>query len=187
MHLLAITPGRGFEPAAWARVLEAGVDGLLIREPDLEARALLEAARWCRAQRPGLALWVRGRLDVALAADAGLHVPEGHPVPPPGLRVLSRPLHAPDQFASRAGSDQLLLSPAFPVPGKGPAWGVPALHAFLDGLERPHPRLLALGGVDATCAKALRHPRLAGLAVIRALWDARDPRASADELRAAWA
>jgi thiamine-phosphate pyrophosphorylase len=187
MHLLAITPGRGFDAAAWARVLDAGVDGLLLREPGLGARDLLRAARWCRDRNPGVELWVRGRLDVALAADAGLHAPERHPDVPPGLARLSRPLHAPAQFTARAGAEQLLVSPVFTVPGKGRPWGVEALRAFLDGLPAPPPRLLALGGVDAANAAALKHPRLAGLAVLRVLWDAPDPAAAAAALRRAWA
>lgn len=187
MHLLAITPGRGFDPEAWGRVLEAGVDGFLIREPQMEARSLLEAARWCAGRAPEVELWVRGRLDVALAAGAGLHLPERHPPVPPGLARTSRPLHAAKQFRSRQDAVQLLVSPVFPTPGKGPGWGVSALHAFLDGLEPPLPRLLALGGVEASNAVALRHPRLDGVAVIRALWDAPDPAGAAAALRAAWA
>lgn len=187
MHLLAITQGRGFDPEAWARVLDAGVDGFLIREPQLEAKALLEAARWCRQHLPAVDLWIRGRLDVALAAGIGLHLPERHPEVPPGLLRQSRPLHEPGQFPARAGADQLLLAPVLPTPGKGPGWGVSALHAFLDGLEPPLPRLLALGGVEASNAAALRHPRLDGVAVIRALWDAPDPAEAAAALRAAWA
>ncbi len=34
MHLLAITPGRGFEPAAWSAVLHSGVDGFLLGRVD---------------------------------------------------------------------------------------------------------------------------------------------------------
>lgn len=187
MHLLAITPGRGFQPAAWGAVLGAGVDGFLIREPGLEARDLLRAARWCREAAPGVEVWIRGRLDVAWAAGAGLHAPERHPEVPPGLVKVSRPLHAADQFAARQGAAQLLLSPVLPTPGKGAAWGIPTLHAFLDRLEGPGPRLLALGGVEASNADALKHPRLDGVAVIRALWDAPDPAAAAALLRAAWA
>ena len=187
MHLLAITPGRGFDPEAWARVLGAGVDGFLIREPAMEARGLLAAAHWCRERAPDVELWVRGRLDVALAAGAGLHLPEHHPPVPPALARISRPLHGPDQAESRRNAAQLLVSPVFPSPGKGPPWGVERLHAFLDGFGTPMPRLLALGGVEASTAAALRHPRLAGIAVIRALWDAPDPARAAAALRAAWA
>lgn len=187
MHILALTPGRGFDPAAWSTVLASGVDGFLIREPDLEAGELLRAARWCRREAPGVALWVRGRLDVALACGAGLHAQERHPAVPGGLLPVSRPLHATAQFPERHDAQQLLVSPVFPTPGKVGVWGVPALHAFLDGLDGPLPRLLALGGVDEANAAALRHPRLAGVALIRALWDAPAPGLVVDALRAAWA
>lgn len=185
MHLLGITPGEGFHPERWAPVVDADLDALMIREKHLEARALLEAAAWVRQRRPDLPLWVNGRLDVALAVGAGLHAPERHPEVPGGLLPRSRPLHAPSQWPARRDLDQLLIAPALPVPGKGPAWGIPALHAFLDGLPPEGPRLLALGGVTEATAGALRHPRLAGAALLRSLWEgAPDRRIAA--LRAAW-
>jgi thiamine-phosphate pyrophosphorylase len=187
MHILAITPGRGFDPAAWSAVLRSGVDGFLVREPDLQAGELLRVARWCREAAPEVELWIRGRLDVALVAPAGLHAPERHPEVPPDLLPLSRPLHAPSQYAPRRGVRQLLLSPIFATPGKGETWGLPALHAFLDGLAGDGPRLLALGGIDALKAGGLRHPRLAGVAVIRALWEAPVPARAVEGLRKAWA
>jgi thiamine-phosphate pyrophosphorylase len=187
MHILAVTPGTGFDAAAWGAVLRSGVDGFLVREPDLEAGDLLGAARWCREAAPGVELWVRGRLDVALACGAGLHAPEAYPEPPPGRLPLSRPLHAPSQFAARRGCAQLLLAPVLPTPGKGAAWGAAELHGFLDGLEGPAPRLLALGGVAPDNAAALRHPRLDGVALIRAIWTASEPARVVEALRAAWA
>jgi len=187
MHILAVTPGTGFDAVAWGAVLHSGVDGFLVREPDLEAGDLLRAAHWCRDTAPEIELWVRGRLDVALACGAGLHAPEAYPEVTTGLLPLSRPLHAPTQYAARRASTQLLLSPILPVPGKGSAWGVAGLHAFLDGLDGPAPRLLALGGVAPGSAASLRHPRLDGLAVIRALWTTADPAETVDALRAAWA
>jgi thiamine monophosphate synthase len=187
MHILAVTPGTGFDAAAWGAVLRSGVDGLLVREPDLEAGDLLRAARWCLETAPEVELWVRGRLDVALACGAGLHAPEAYPEVATGLLPLSRPLHAPAQYAARRGSTQLLLSPMLPVPGKGAAWGVAGLHAFLDGLEGAAPRLLALGGAAPDTAASLRHPRLDGVAVLRALWTATDPAGTVEALRAAWA
>jgi thiamine monophosphate synthase len=130
---------------------------------------------------------VRGRLDVALACGAGLHAPEAYPEVPLGFLALSRPLHAPGQYAARCDANQLLLAPMLPTPGKGPAWGMASLHAFLDGLEGPSPRLLALGGVDPGNTAALRHPRLDGVAVIRCLWTAPEPARVVEALRAAWA
>lgn len=187
MFLLGITPGRGFEPEAWRRALASGVDGLMVREKALEARPLLEAVRFCRREAPAVELWVAGRLDVALAAGCGLHAPEGHPDLPSGLVRLSRPLHALDQAPARAGADQLLLSPVFPTPGKGPALGAEGLHAWLEALPPTAARLLALGGIGPANAPPLRHPRLAGVALIRALWEADDPARMVGELRAAWA
>ena len=45
MHLLAVSPGEGFDRERWRAVLHSGVDALMIREKALEARALLEVAR----------------------------------------------------------------------------------------------------------------------------------------------
>lgn len=185
MILLAVTPGLGFDPARWAPVLHAGIDGFLIRERGLEARALLEAARWCRREAPGVRLWVGGRLDVALAAGCGLHAPEDHPAVDPALAPLSRPLHAEAQWAARRGAEQLLVSPVLPSPGKGEPWGPARLHRFLDSLPAEGPRLLALGGVTPARVPDLRHPRLAGLAALRPFWE-EDPAGAVATLRAAW-
>ncbi len=185
MHLLALTPGTGFEAKAWATVLHSGIDAFMIRERGLEARALLEAARWCRAEAPEVALWVNGRVDVALAAGAGFHGPERHPEVDATLLPLSRPLHGEGQWAERSACSQLLISPVFPSPGKGEPWGVPRLHRFLETLPEGGPRLLALGGVDPREAPALVHPRLAGIAAIRPFWSGH-PRTEVTAFRAAW-
>ena len=184
MFILAVTPGQGFDAARWRAALASGVDGFLIRESGLESRALLDAARWCRQTAPGVELWIGGRLDVALAAGCGLHAPEAYPEVPGGMVPLSRPLHAEEQFPARARAAQLLVAPIFPTPGKGAPWGATRLHAFLDAVPAG-PRILALGGVTAGNAAALKHPRLDGVALIRGIWDA-DPRAAVEALREAW-
>jgi thiamine monophosphate synthase len=184
MFLLALTPGLGFHAETWGPVLHSGVDGFLIREKQLEVRALLAAARWCRDTAPGVELWVAGRLDVALAAGCGLHAPEAHPDVPAGLLPLSRPLHAEAQWEARQACDQLLLSPLFTVPGKGEPWGPARLQAFLDQLPPLGPRLLALGGVEPATARELRHPRLQGFAAIRPFWNG-DPRRAVEAFRQA--
>lgn len=175
MRLLAITPGLGFEPLRWRAVLHAGVDGFLIREPGLSTRRLLEAVRWCQDAAPDLALWVAGRLDVALAAGCGVHAPEAYPDVATGLAPLSRPLHEEAQWADRQGVEQLLVSPVFASPGKGSPWELRRFHAFLDSLPPAGPCLLALGGVTPSNAAGLTHPRLGGLAAIRPFWE-REPR-----------
>jgi thiamine monophosphate synthase len=186
MHLLAISPGLGYQADRWKAVLGSGIDGFMIRERQLEARALLDLARRVQDLAPGLELWVGGRLDVALAVGCGLHAPEAYPELDSALLPLSRPLHASGQWDARRDCSQLLISPVLPSPGKGAPWGIPRLHAFLDGLPEAGPRMLALGGVAPGNVPALVHPRLAGLALIRALWDADDPGRAVDALRSAW-
>jgi thiamine monophosphate synthase len=180
MRLLAITPGHGFDPRTWRAVLGCGVDAFLIREKELSARALLDAARWCQDTAPEVALWVAGRLDVAFAAGCGLHAPEAHPDLEPGLVPLSRPLHAEGQWSTRNRADQVMISPVFASPGKGEPWGPERLRRFLDALPEAGPQLLALGGVEPRNAPLLQHPRLAGIAAIRPFWGEDPARAVAD-------
>jgi thiamine monophosphate synthase len=186
MFILAITPGEGFQTLRWDRLARSGIDALMIREPDLEPRDLLAAARWVRNRFPFLELWVNGRLDVALAAGCGLHAPEAHPLVPPGLAPLSRPIHDPAQIPARAAARQLILSPIFPVPGKGPAWGPGRLQMVLHGLPPVPARLLALGGITPANAGWLEHPRLDGVALVRSLWNRPDPERVVAELRTTW-
>ncbi len=185
MFILAITAGEGFDATRWKAVVKSGVDGFLLRERNLEARALLDAARWCRDTAPEVELWIAGRLDVALTGGCGLHAPEAYPEIPQGLLPRSRPLHDEAQFKDRATMTQLLVAPIFATPGKGAPWGVDRLHRFLDSAQAG-PRLLALGGITPENASSLRHPRLDGVALIRGLWDASDPRSEATRLRDAW-
>lgn len=187
LHVLAITSGTGFQASAWERVLRSGVDAFMVREPGLEAGALLEATRWCRSQAPDTPIWVNGRLDVALAAGCGLHAPEAYPEVPECGVSISRPLHAEGQYPGRLHAAQLLVAPVFAVPGKGGPWGRQRLQAFLDTCPEDGPRLLALGGVTPDRLQELRHPRLSGVALIRALWEAPEPRALVQQLREAWA
>jgi thiamine monophosphate synthase len=180
MHLLAITPGEGFQPEAWARVLASGPDAFLIREPQLSPEALRAAATWCRAEHPEVALWVRGLPGSAW----GLHLPESA-LTGADLRGASAPLHHPDQWLPRQSAAQLLVSPVFETPGKGPAWGPAALHRFLDSLPAAGPRLLVLGGITPARIRELRHPRLAGIAAIRPFWTG-DPKVTVEAFRRAW-
>lgn len=186
MHILAISPGEGVNHARWERVLASGIDAFMLREPQLEARDLLVAARWVKETAPGVALWVNGRLDVALASRSGLHAPESYPQVPSGLLPLSCPIHDPAQFQGRSSAHQLVLSPVFSVPGKGAAWGPEKLHGVLDALPPSQSRILALGGITPSNIGSLKHRRLDGVAVIRALWATLDPALCVAAMRQAW-
>ncbi len=185
MFILAITPGTGFEAARWNAVAASGIDGLMIREKKLEARPLLDLARRVQDLAPHLELWVNGRLDVALAAGCGLHAPEAYPEMTSGLLPLSRPIHSGDQLRSRMNCRQLLLGPIFTVPGKGMPWGIQRLHQTLDDIPTG-PRVLALGGITPENSGSLRHRRLNGVALIRALMDAPEPARVVDAFRRSW-
>ena len=186
MFILAISPGRGFDGIRLKAILSSGIDGLMIREKQLEARPLLALVRQVQAIAPQVELWVNGRLDVALAAGCGLHAPEVYPEVPAGLLMLSRPIHSEDQVSARIGCRQLLLGPIHSVPEKGAPWGVERLHEVLAGVPAG-PRILALGGITPTNSAALRHPRLDGIAIIRALMDAPEPRRVVEAFRQSWA
>jgi len=186
VHILAISPGEGFDEVRWPLVLTSGIDGLMLREKHLEAKALLELARRAIKLAPHLRLWVNSRLDVALAAGCGLHAPELYPEIPPALVPISRPWHHPAQFPERAMAQQLLVSPVFVTPGKGPSLGVQELHAWLDQMPPFGGQILALGGITPDNIAELKHPRLAGVALIRALWESPDPRQVVTKLREAW-
>ena len=186
MFILAISPGRGFEEARWRAVLASGIDGFMIREKQLETRALLDLTRRVQDLAPGLGVWVNGRLDVALAAGCGLHAPEDYPEVPPALLPLSRPIHSEAQFPQRLACQQLLVAPVFSVPGKGEPWGASRLHNALESLPPSPCRILALGGISPEFVASLRHPRLDGVALIRAHWEAPEPSRVVEGLRNSW-
>lgn len=175
------------DESRWKAVLASGIDALMIREPLLDPRELLVIARWARDSAPDVMIWVNGRLDVAVAARCGFHAPEAYPAVPRGfLPPLSMPVHDPAQIPSRAHSQQLILSPVYAVPGKGPAWGPERLHQVLDQMPPLKARVLALGGITPGNAAALKHPRLDGVALIRGLWTSPDPAQCVASLREAW-
>lgn len=82
--------------------------------------------------------------------------------------------------ARAAGADVLLVSPIFATPNKGAPRGVGAIssaRALAPGL-----RVYALGGIDATNARACVEAGADGVAVIRALFGAADVAAATRSL-----
>lgn len=171
--LLLSDPARLPDPRAAAACLPRGAA--------VVARGVLPAllaplAALCRAR--GLLLLVSGDGRAALAAGAGLHVPDraptqgllplllrrrGRRAPPLSCAIHGR---AGIARARRLGADWVLASPAFPTashPGAG-ALGPLRWSALARAARRP---AVALGGI--TPATARRLPRqVAGLAAIGA-------------------
>jgi thiamine-phosphate pyrophosphorylase len=161
----------------WARRLAAaGVDGVELREKELDDRDLYGLARLLRSLLPPpTRLLVNGRLDVALAAGAdGVHLPaNGVPVAALRRRFGGRPLvgrstHRIEEVAEarNAGADYVTFGPVYPTPGKeryGPPPGLAGL-ARASALGLP---VYALGGVTLERLGEVAAAGAAGAAGIR--------------------
>lgn len=181
-RLVASLPERA---AAALHGLPPGVVAVHLREKDLGGRALLELARRLRAAcaAAGQLLVVNDRLDVALAAGAdGVHLPSaGVPIADarrllgPG-RLLGVSCHsrADVERAAAGGADYATFSPIFDTPSKR-AYGAPLGLEALRGAAALGLPLVALGGIDASNAAAVRGVGAVGVAAIRAWLAGDDP------------
>jgi thiamine-phosphate pyrophosphorylase len=168
--------------AGSARRVSAAIRGIgrvaiLLRDPALSVRALLETARRLRPEVESLL--VSDRVDVALCSEAdGVHLPERGLDPSSARRLLgagkmigaSRHDPAGVRAAFEGGADWVTLSPIWPTPGKGPALGPIALASVAAAGP-----ILALGGVDGSRTADAIAAGARGVAVVRAVRDAPDP------------
>jgi thiamine-phosphate pyrophosphorylase len=183
-RLLAIsdrTSVAGGDLAPWFhRLAAAGVDGVQIREKDLDDRAVYGLARVGRsALSPRACLVVNGRLDIALAAGAdGVHLPaDGVPVSALRRRfgpevLIGRSTHSLEEVerARDEGADYVTFGPVYAKPGKerfGPPAGLEAL-ARAARLGLP---VHALGGVTLARLGEVAAAGAAGVAGIRLFQD----------------
>jgi thiamine-phosphate pyrophosphorylase len=177
--------------------LAAGFAAFMLREKDLEGKALLETASPLAeaCARAGRALIVNDRLDVALALPgAGAHVgARGLPVARarallgPG-RLLGYSAHEVEEAreALAQGADYVTLSPIFPSRSK-PELSPRGVEFLRDAAAAlPAGRVVALGGLDAATLPRARAAGAAGAAVMGALMGAADPLEAARALVRAW-
>jgi thiamine-phosphate pyrophosphorylase len=171
------------------RAAAAGADWIQIREKDLEARALVELARFAAAETRGTAarVLVNDRLDVALAAAAaGVHL--GEKSLPLEMAIEWRRSAGRLNFtigvschslesaraAERGGGDYIFFGPVFATPSKaafGPPQGIERLREVCASVEIP---VLAIGGVNLENARACVAAGAAGVAAIRLFQDAKN-------------
>lgn len=157
-----------------------------LRAKALTGGALVAAGRRLREglDEAGVPLLVNGRVDVALAIGAhGVHLTE-HGIGCSEVRAL-----LPDAIVSRAchddrglrratdeGADYALLSPVFDVPSKNPPLGLAGLRVHVATAKLP---VIALGGITLDTASQSISCGAHGIAVIRAVLDAKPSRADA--------
>lgn len=139
-----------------AAAAEAGVDLIVVREPDLPARALADLVRRTVAVARGRArVVVNDRLDVALACGAdGVHLRErsfdvaaARQIAPRRF-LIGRSVH--DEAAARAsdGADYLFAGTVFATtskPGATRLLGAAGLERIVRASSAP---VLGIGGVD---------------------------------------
>jgi thiamine-phosphate pyrophosphorylase len=168
-----------------ARILEvaracAKIDGFALQLRDRTARTdddLLPLARELRAIVPMLI--INRRVDLARRVRAdGIHGEEL----PAEFAWRSSPAHDAKQLqnARIAGANAALVSPIFASPEKAAPRGVSALREARA--KEPEMTLVALGGIDETNARTCREAGADAVAVIRAIFEARDPAALAARL-----
>lgn len=205
-RLVALTPGT-LEPAhverflhSASRAIAAGLDSVLVREPGLSDRAVLELALALRArldarETPGLDarekawLGLHDRAHLAHAARAdGVHLGFRSLPPSEARRVVGAEValgfsaHAGDELEPWAASDYLVLGPVFDTSSKR-GWKEPlGLAGFARELARAPVPVWALGGIRAQNAREVLALGARGVAVRGALLEAADPEAAARAL-----
>jgi thiamine-phosphate pyrophosphorylase len=165
--------------------------GIQVRDKVRAGRAVLRLAERLRAvcSAFGAPLYINDRIDVALASGAdGVHLGRGSMDIADARRLLgpaafvSMAAHDIEdvEHATAHGATASFVSPIFSTPGKGEPRGTPFLSEARARV--PHARLYALGGVDVATAPSCVGAGADGVAVIRALWQARDPGRTASAL-----
>lgn len=190
-QLLALTPGsldaaraRNFARRASGAV-RAGLAGVLLREPELSDREVLELAAQLR-ELLGPAGWlgVHDRAHLAAGARAdGVHL-GGRSLAPEHVRAwldggiaLGVSLHAHDEQERWRGADYAIFAPVFEVPGKGAPQGWSGLSASVERSALP---TWALGGIEPATAASASSAGACGVAVLRGLFGSEDPAAATE-------
>lgn len=154
--------------------IDAGVDLIQVREPDLEAAQLVALTGDIVAAARGTAtrVLVNDRLDVALAGGAGgVHL-RGDSAPatsvrtivPPGF-LIGRSVHGVAEAQAAAGADYLIAGTVFPSRSKPGVDGLGAagLGAIVRATVLP---VLAIGGITVDRADQVARSGAAGIAAI---------------------
>jgi thiamine-phosphate pyrophosphorylase len=189
---------RGEDPEPLLRAaLNGGVDIVQLREKELPRREIeLAALTFRRLCDSYSALFiVNDDPDLARSCNAdGVHVGQDD-MPASDARdalgpdaIVGLSTHSEEQIAAAAGQpvDYISVGPIWETPTKEgrPAVGLDLIRHAVQ--HAPHP-FFAIGGIDAGSAPQVVDAGAQRLCVVRAIRDAEDPTAAAEELRNAFA
>ncbi|MGH7649641.1 MAG: thiamine phosphate synthase [Gemmatimonadaceae bacterium] len=197
LTLIAITDGlHGDTADLVSRACAAARGGatmIQLRLKDADARTTVEVARTLIASLPAdVPLIVNDRADVAIAAGAaGVHVgPED--VPPSALRrsvpetfIIGASVGSDAELPFAADADYVGVGPVYATDSKLDAGGAIGTERLAELISRSGRPAIAIGGIDASNVASVIAAGAAGVAVIRAIFGAKDPEQSARAIRTA--
>lgn len=176
------------------KAVRGGVNMVQVREPGLPARELLSLGNELRKITDGRALlFVNDRVDIAMAIEAdGVQLGE-HSMPIPDARGISngklligKSVH--DLYgaidADQNGADFLVLGTIFQSkshPGIAPS-GTGLIYEATTNVSIP---VIGIGGINPSNADEVIAAGGSGIAVLRSVLTAEDPKKAASEIRAA--
>ncbi|HET7621110.1 MAG TPA: thiamine phosphate synthase [Gemmatimonadaceae bacterium] len=194
LKLTAITDGmRDGSEELLARVAAAvrgGATMIQLRLKDENPRAIVEVASALLAILPrAVPLVINDRLDVALAAGAaGVHlgaddlpVVAARRIAPPGF-VIGASVGCDAEVPGSRGADYVGIGPVFATGSKSDAGAAIGIAEFVRLAMLCELPAVAIGGMDASNAREAIEAGASGVAVIRAIFGARDPEGAAREI-----
>jgi thiamine-phosphate pyrophosphorylase len=191
----AAASGRDLADVA-ARAAAGGATMLQVRGKRLSAAELADLTRRVLAAAGAVPVLVNDRLDVALAAGAaGCHLGQddlpldaARAIVPPGFLLGgSAGSEAEARRAAAQGADYLGIGPVHRSPTKADAGAAIGTAGFARvHAAAPDVPAVAIGGLTAADAPALRAAGAAGMAVASAVLRAADVAAAVRALRDAW-
>ena len=197
--LYAVTDLRSDDPEILKKVEAAyrgGVDIVQMRSKTLSDAALYRiGTRWRKlANRFRKLFFVNDRIDLALAVAAdGVHLGQDD-LPAEGVRTilngrslfLGRSTHSLEQAlrAEREGVDYIGVGPIFETPTK-PSYKPVGLELIARVKDRVRVPFVCIGGIDSTNIREVAEAGGARVAVVRAVFGARDVLEATRKLREA--
>jgi thiamine-phosphate pyrophosphorylase len=184
----------GIEPGLDRLLAEAfagGVEIAQLRDKQASDDAIVRAGEIFRrrADEAGALFVVNDRPELALRCGAdGVHVGQDD-LSVPAVRELVGPdlliglsTHSPEQIAAAAGADYIGVGPVYATPTKAGRAAV-GLELVREAAASAAVPWFAIGGIDLENVDEVVAAGAGRVAVVRAIRDAADPRATAAELR----